>query len=277
MKAKNRYERQERLFGKEGQEKLGRTHVVIVGVGGIGSHVAQQLAHLGVGNITFIDDDKLEDTNLNRLIGVYDNDKIGTPKVEIIERLIKQINPNLAVNSIPDTVVSKAGFEALKNGDFIFGCVDNDGVRSFINEVAQAFEIPYLDVATGIDPEDMDYGGRMIFINGECCLYCLNEIDHEEVRIYFESPEAKNDREEIYGINKDDLGDSGPSVVNLNGILASLATTEFMIYMTGLRKPKKFLNYNGKMGTLNNRTDNPNEGCYYCNSVRGSEKVNYAL
>jgi molybdopterin/thiamine biosynthesis adenylyltransferase len=275
MTIRNKYERQERLFGKEGQRRLNNTHVLIIGVGGVGSHVAQQLAYIGVGKISFIDDDKLEDTNLNRLIGVYDSDEVGTPKTKIIERLIKLIDPNITVNEISDNVVSKVGFEALTNANFIFGCVDNDGVRSYINEVAQAFEIPYLDVATGIDPEYIDYGGRVIFVNGEGCLYCFNEIDHEEVRTYFENPEAQKDRKEIYGIKNEDLEDSGPSVVNLNGVLASLATVEFMVYITGLRKPKKFLAYNGKMGSLNNRIDNPNGGCYYCNTLRGSHTTSY--
>ena len=275
MNCKNRHERQERLFGKEGQEKINKMHVVIIGVGGVGSHVAQQLAHLGVGKLTVVDEDKLEETNLNRLIGVYDQDPIGTSKVQIIYRMIKIINPVIKVDVIEGSIVSDTGLSVLRNADFLFGCVDDDGVRSFINEVAQAHEIPYMDIATEIHPEDMDYGGRAIFINGQGCLYCHNEIDQEEVNKFFETPESRRDREIIYGLDKDDLGDSGPSVVTLNGVLASLACTEFMVFVTGLREPKTFLKYNGKLGIVTKNTDEPTKGCYYCESIRGSKKINY--
>lgn len=277
MNTKNRHERQERLFGREGQKKLKDTHVVVIGVGGVGSHIAQQLAHLGVGKLTIIDKDGLEDTNLNRLIGVYDDDPLDTPKVEIIGRLINKINPEIVVDPIENSALSKKGLSALKNANFVFGCVDNDGVRSYLNEIVQAFEIPYIDVATEIHPEDMDYGGRCIFINGNGCLYCYEEIDHEEVNHFFESNEARKDKEKIYGLDKNELGDSGPSVVTLNGVLASLAATEFMVFITGLRKPKNFLKYNGKLGTVNNNTDEPKEECYYCFSVRGSKDINYTF
>lgn len=275
MNSKNRHERQERFFGQEGQEKINKMHVVIVGVGGVGSHVAQQLAHLGVGKLTIVDEDKLEETNLNRLIGVYDQDPIGTSKVHIIYRMIKIINPDIKIDVIEGSIVSDIGLSVLRKADFVFGCVDDDGVRSFINEVAQAFEIPYMDIATEIHPEDMDYGGRIIFINGQGCLYCYNDIDQEEVNRYFESPEARKDREKIYGLDKDELGDSGPSVVTLNGVLASLACTEFLVFATNLRQPKKYLKYNGKIGIVTINTDEPAKECFYCESIRGSKETSY--
>ena len=77
-----RFERQVRLFGKEGQERIKNAHVAVIGAGGIGSHVVQQLAFLGVGCLTIIDSDDLEETNKNRLIGSrYDDPIPGTKKV----------------------------------------------------------------------------------------------------------------------------------------------------------------------------------------------------
>src|SRR6266568_7826983 len=69
MTKNNRFERQIRLFGKDGQDKLARLRACIVGVGGLGSHLVQQFALLGLGRITVIDPDIVEISNMNRLIG----------------------------------------------------------------------------------------------------------------------------------------------------------------------------------------------------------------
>jgi len=77
----DRFERQIRLFGEDGQKKIQNASVAIVGAGGLGSHVVQQLGFLGVGSLIIIDPDELEETNRNRLIGVHYDDPIpGTKK-----------------------------------------------------------------------------------------------------------------------------------------------------------------------------------------------------
>jgi tRNA A37 threonylcarbamoyladenosine dehydratase len=79
-----------RLNSKRG---AGRSRAALVGLGGGGSHVAQQLAHIGLGNFLLIDPDFIEDTNLNRLVGATLEDvKLGTAKVDIAERVIKGVN-----------------------------------------------------------------------------------------------------------------------------------------------------------------------------------------
>ena len=78
----DRFDRQIRLFGKEGQERIKNTYITIVGAGGLGSHVIQQLAFLGVGCLSIVDPEDLDETNLNRLIGAHWDDPIpGTKKV----------------------------------------------------------------------------------------------------------------------------------------------------------------------------------------------------
>ena len=267
------YERQIRLFGYEGQLKLVKSSVAIVGIGGLGSHIVQQLAHLGVGQLTLIDDDLLDDTNFNRLIGLNCNDAIGTPKVDILKRLIKNINPSIKVEVIQDSAISKSGLECIKKSSFVFSSVDNDGVRSYLNELVQAFEIPCIDVATEIHLDPVEYGGRVIFIDEKGCLVCYSELDQNEVSGYFQGPNARKDLNDIYGVDKSHLNDSGPSVVTLNGVLASLATIEFVVYVTGLRDPFKYLTYRGSSGIVTKSVDNTIADCYYCNSVRGSGKI----
>src|SRR3989442_11484933 len=99
----DRFERQERLFGKEGQAKLRAARVAVVGVGGLGTHVVQQLALLGVGELALIDSEELAESNRNRYVGARHDDPIpGTQKVFIGERLTKEIDPTIQIVKIPE-------------------------------------------------------------------------------------------------------------------------------------------------------------------------------
>lgn len=265
----NMHSRQIEFFGEEGQKKLLLNHSIIVGTGGVGSHVAQQLAFLGVGAITLIDGDHLEETNLNRLIGVKAGDPLGMPKVDIAERNILSIKTDIQVAKIQDSFITKSGFRALRQADIVFGCVDNDGARLVLNEFCLAYELPYIDIASDIMPDGLEYGGRIVSVfNDKGCLYCRGEIDEVNAGKDLENPKARKDREAIYGVMKDELGETGPSVVSINGVVASLAVTEFMLHFTGKRMAQLFLNYTGSRGIVNNR-DKSDDDCYYCNVVRG--------
>jgi len=264
------YERQKRFFGFQGQEILKEARVSVIGVGGTGSHVVQQLAYMGVGEISLIDMDVLEPSNKNRLIGSSYNHPEGKPKTEISKELVGFINPKIKINQIQDSIFTEIAINEAKKSDFIFTCFDNDGPRAYMNEFVQAYEIPCLDIASGIYTESMDYGGRIIFIDDSGCLACLNELDQEEIRLYNESTEQKKDRKSIYGIDKSKLNDSGPSVISINGVIASLAVTDFMLYITGIRLPTKYTVYDGKTGMVRPNTTKPEPGCYFCKEIRGS-------
>ena len=96
----DRFDRNMRFFGKDGQDEIAKAHVAIVGIGGLGTHVVQQLSLLGIGHLTLIDNEELDVTNLNRYVGVRHSDPItGTMKVIIGERTAKEINPNIKVNT----------------------------------------------------------------------------------------------------------------------------------------------------------------------------------
>lgn len=270
-----RYERQERFFTTTGQQKIRNTHVSVVGLGGTGSHVVQQLALLGVGELSLIDFDELEKTNLNRIIGARSDDRIpGTYKVEIAKRVVNSIDPSIRVNDIRKSILSKEAIHNLIKSNFIFGCVDNDGPRLVMNEICCAYEIPYIDIASEINMEDgIDFGGRVFFNYDENgCLICCNELDSSEINEFFYNPSQKADIRRIYGIPNEEIRDSGPSVVCINGIVASLGIIEFMSYITKLpRSRNRLLNYRGKKGVVNIGLVQPKPDCYYCNNVRGKK------
>ena len=144
-----RFDRQMRFFGKEGQERLTATRVAVVGVGGLGTHVVQQLASLGIGGFDLIDSEELAITDRNRYVGVRHDDPIpGTRKVDIGERIIKEIYPRIPVDKIHDSLVSEQAFEAVICADYVFGCLDCEGARLILNELCASYSRPYFDLAS---------------------------------------------------------------------------------------------------------------------------------
>lgn len=274
---KNRNSRQIEFFGNKGQEIINKLSILVVGAGGLGSHIIQQLAFLGVRKIVMIDDQALDLTNTNRLIGYKYGDilssesKKGDPKIDIGKRTVNQINPNINVIGIDKNLISKEGLEAIKKADFVFGGLDNDGARLFLNEVCLAYEVPLIDCATEILPDVDEFGGRIVFmLNSRGCLYCSGQIDPDQAGEDLENENARFDRKAIYGLSDEELDRSGPSVVSINGIIASLAITEFLVFVTGIKKPSFILKYYGSQNRITkiNPPDN-NVGCIYCNSIRG--------
>jgi molybdopterin/thiamine biosynthesis adenylyltransferase len=251
----------------------------VVGAGGLGSHIVQQLAFLGVGHLTVIDPDELDRSNLNRLVGSRFDDPIpGTKKVDIAKRLVQSIDPSIGATAIPKDLRTREALDIIECSDCVFGCLDNDGGRLILNELCVAFEIPYFDLATDIPPDDKLYFGGRIFLTNDssCCLYCSNEITIQDASRYLASAETKLEYEHVYGVDKKYLDNAGPSVVSLNGIIASLAATEFMVMVTSIRPPFKFLKYTGNMGIVTKPVDGSQiKDCYYCHSIRGKkEKAN---
>src|SRR5256712_71146 len=224
----SRFDRQESFFGKAGQEKLRHASVAIVGVGGLGTHVAQQLALLGIGKLALIDHEELSETNRNRYVSARHDDPIpGSPKVLLGERMVKAFNPDVIVETVPYELCSPQAFEAVNASDFVMGCLDSAGPRLVLTELCAAYSRPYFDLATEIHPgEPLVYGGHVCFSNGEGCLVCLEELDVAEAQRDLATPEAQAERRRIYGVEHQDLAESCPSVVSLNGVVASLCVTE---------------------------------------------------
>lgn len=262
------------FFGEDGQRKLGSLRVVVVGLGGTGSVVSQELAYLGVGALVLVDPEELDITNLGRYVTARHGDAIpGSPKVRLAGRMISEIDPDIKILEIPESLFSAVAFEEIKAADAVFGCVDHDGVRFVLNELCVAYERPYFDVATGI-PSPGDYGGRAYSVlDGNGCLVCWGELDQDEVDELLTTAEQRAARDGAYGVPRDVLGDSGPSVISINGVVASLAVTEFLVWATALRKPAERLVYRGNRAIVNRIQDPAQPDCYYCKSLRGQRET----
>jgi molybdopterin/thiamine biosynthesis adenylyltransferase len=258
------------LFGTEGQERIAETSVAIVGLGGLGSHVAQQLAYLGVLSFRLVDGDVVSVSNLNRLVGATDRD-IGAQKTDITARMISAIQPSASVTRAAREFTLEDASD-LERPNLLFGCVDGDPARLEMVRYASAYALPYIDLASDVAPGG-EFGGRVVFAkDGKRCLSCLGELDQHELARAGMTDEQRAADDEIYGIDRDVIGDTGPSVVSINGVVASLGVTEFLAWASGLREPQGYLNYRGDRGTVGARADPPRSYCYYCMSLWGSER-----
>ena len=266
----DRYHCSTLLFGAEGQRRLSNISVAVIGTGGLGSPLIQHLSLLGVKRITSVDYDELDETNRNRFIGARHDDPVpGSPKVDLVNRMIQEINLEVESIALQCGLVSDEAFAAVQAADWVFGCFDKDGPRAILNELCSAYEKPYIDLASDV-PEPGIYGGRVcVSINSNGCLDCLGLLDRKEVRRYLETTGQREWEDKIYGIDRGTLETKGPSVSPINGVVASLAATEFMAAATGLRSPTRLQEYRGWQSKVVVITDAPRPDCLCCTGIRG--------
>lgn len=167
-----------------------RTEATIVGLCGGGSHVAQQLAHIGIGRFNLVDFDRVEDHNINRMVGLTAEEaERGDLKVDVIARRIRGINPNayIKVFAQPWQVVG----QELKFSTIIFGCVDSYGVRDELERFARRYLIPYIDVGMDVHGEEERYavsGQIILSLPNRPCMRCFGFVTEarlaEEARGY---------------------------------------------------------------------------------------------
>lgn len=219
MTARGDFSRQS-FLGEDSEAVLAEVRVAIVGLGGGGSHIAQQLAHVGVGHFRLIDPQEIDASNLNRLVGATEEDVIeGTAKVKIAKRVIQSIRP------WADVEVSQTEWQAaadlLKDAHVVFGCVDGYRQRMYLERAARRFGLPYIDIGMDVTRlADRHYAvaGQMIATRpGGPCMRCLGFLTQQRL-----------DQEE------NDYADAGinPQVVWTNGTLASLAVGAFARLLT---------------------------------------------
>lgn len=120
----NFYDRTERLLGADAVAKLARAHVVVLGVGGVGSWAAEALARAGIGELTLVDFDRIAPSNLNRQVHALTS-TIGRLKVEVMAERLAQINPALTIHTHAERLLPEALPDYLADGDFTIDCIDD--------------------------------------------------------------------------------------------------------------------------------------------------------
>jgi molybdopterin/thiamine biosynthesis adenylyltransferase len=262
-----RYDRQIRAFGTSGQQALKSLRVGIVGLGGTGSVVLQELVYLGVRDFVLLDPDTVEKTNLNRLVGATPS-SLRKPKVDVAAAWAKRINREITVTAKKDSALRAEVTRSLAEVDFLFCCTDSHGSRAVLNQFVYQYLVPAIDMGVVIATA----GGRVTHVAartqmlapGLACMACGNLLDAEQVRRDLMTDFERQQDPYIVGQRE-----PAPAVISLNATIASMAITMFLNATVGIPGSARFVNYNAMTGTSRPVLCIPHPSCVVC-SHRGA-------
>ncbi|MGQ9539230.1 MAG: HesA/MoeB/ThiF family protein [Candidatus Bathycorpusculaceae bacterium] len=155
-------------LGQEGQEKLAKSKVAVVGLGGLGTASSLYLALAGVGHLRLIDQDTVEQQNLHRQV-LYTPKDLSYPKAEVSAKRLMKVNPFIAVEAVPENLNADNIERLLKDVNCVVDGLDNMRTRYLINRTCAKLKIPYVfGAAIGIE------GNLSVFAPPETpCLECV--------------------------------------------------------------------------------------------------------
>jgi adenylyltransferase/sulfurtransferase len=130
-------------FGEEGQQKLKDSHIVIVGVGGLGCVSATYLTAAGVGHITIVDFDTIELSDLNRQI-LYWEEEIGEKKVVVAQRKLSKLNPTVEITPVFARITEDNALSLIDKAQVVVDGLDNFATRLLVNSACIKKKIPYI-------------------------------------------------------------------------------------------------------------------------------------
>lgn len=206
-----------------------RQRIVLAGVGGIGSVLAEQLVRSGFSRLGLIDPDVLELSNLNRFAGGYRTD-IGRPKIEVTADHVRRINPDVRIDCVADTVETPAAVSLMAAADWIIVSTDSHSSRQSVQNTALRFGVPLLSAGVSITVSEENGKHRIVDESGEVitvrygdgyCLHCLGRINP-----YVAAAEAHPDPAVREGLVQKGyvrgLNIKEPAVMPLNAVVASI-------------------------------------------------------
>lgn len=250
------YDRQTRIFGDRGQAILASCKVAVVGLGGVGSLVAEYLARLGVGELVFIDPDRLDPTNLPRVVGARRCDavpllqdharprwmqrlgaRLATPKVKIAARVARQASRGIRITAVSHSVIEADVALLLTDCDHVFLAADSALARRLVNSISHQYLIPNTQVGSKVTVVDGQIADIFSVLRmsspGSGCLQCNGLIP--AWRLTEEATDQDQRRRQRY-VDDDDV--HAPSVITLNAVAASRAVDDWLMAICGLTDPK---------------------------------------
>lgn len=235
-----RFSRQS-FLGGGGQTAIARVRVAIVGLGGGGSHIAQQLSYLGIRHFRLFDGDYVDDTNMNRMIGATPaHAQSNVRKADVIRRAIEQIAPGAHVETHEGPWQDYP--ELLRGADLTFGGVDSFSQRRELEIGCRRYLVPYIDIGMDVhqvSSEAPRMAGQVILsMPGGPCMSCIGFLTEDRL-----STEGSH-----YG-----AAGSRPQIVWANGVLASTAVGLATDLLTGWSRRSErlvYLLFDGNQGTV---------------------------
>ncbi|MGV5034070.1 ThiF family adenylyltransferase [Streptomyces sp. NRAIS4] len=220
-------------MGDRGQEALARLRVAVVGLGGVGSILVEELARLGVGELVLIDSETVDATNVPRLLAAERTD-IERQKTDLAARNASRANPQIRLTKIPRRVENPEALRELVLCDWIFLAADSHSDRHWVNAVVHEFLIPATQVGVKI-PISRDgsigqiHTATRLIAPGIGCMWCNGLIDPTELAIEMH-PEAEREQARYLP------GVPAPSVMPFNTLAVGEAVTHFLLASAGLHE-----------------------------------------
>lgn len=263
------FDRQIRAYGRDGQRLLQHLKVAIVGLGGTGSAVAEQLVRLGIKDLLLVDPDTLEPSNVPRVWGAYPEDaRRSARKVDVAARHLERIASDASLQVNAGSIVRQSVIAALRDRDLVFGCTDNHLSRAVLNRFAHQYLIPVVDMGVRLDARAGHVtaaGGRVSLVGaGLTCLQCSRHVDPEQVRLEA-MPESERSALAREGYVQG-LADPAPAVISLNTTVASMGVTaalNMFVLLTGSPGPVTQI-YDASAGTVFAVSARHDLGCDVC-------------
>lgn len=227
----NTQDRAIRIFGIEGQKNIESLKVGIVGVGGNGTAVAEQIVRLGIKEILLLDHASISKSNISRMheTSVLD---VGKSKSITLKKKLSRIYNDTRITAINDKVWKTESIRQLKECDIIFGCLDNTAKgRVVLDILKNAYYIPYIDMGLKIclskDKNNFDIYGRVdLLIPGDGCLSCHKAINFNDLNSEMYKG-TQLDNEYLIGMDKS----VDPQIIPYNTILASASVSLLLEYI----------------------------------------------
>ncbi len=229
------FDRNVQAFGAAVQQTLGDLNIGVVGCGGTGSIVAEQLVRLGVRHLTLVDPDELSESNLTRVYGSTVSD-VGKPKVMILKRHLMRIAPNIRCETIQSMVTLESAARRLIGCDVVFGCTDDNAGRLVLSRLATYLLTPVIDCGVILSSDStgqlMGIDGRVTILSpGQACLICRDRVNLARAGAELLTPDERVRREdEGYAPA---LAQTEPAVVTFTTIVGSTAVSELLERLIG--------------------------------------------
>jgi molybdopterin-synthase adenylyltransferase len=266
------FDRQRLALGNHGQEILRDLHVAIVGMGGTGSVCFAQLAHLGVGRITVIDADTVDESNVSRIIGATSTD-VGTEhKVSVASRYATKLALGTCVSALRGHLGVNVSTTAVESCDVALSCVDRQTPRALLNRLAYEKAIPMIDMGSAFR---VDMSGKVVAAAGRVvvvgpdrpCLACWGHLDPSRLRIEALSPEDRARQAAEGYVDGADIPQ--PSVIAFNTMVAGAAVIELLRLVTGFAgadEPPTRLSFDFESGTVRRNRLPGSQRCSICSA-----------
>ncbi len=250
------FDRQSRLLGDEGQALLRRTKVGVVGAGGVGSLVVEYVARLGVGHLVVVDPERLDITNLSRVVGSRVLDtlpwltrvgrptwlrnlglRLATKKVDVCRRVVRQAPGRVEFEGLFGDFVDEGVARRFRDCDFLFLAADSMQARLVFNALVHQYLIPGVQIGSKVPVDKASGRVGEVFSAARPvtpdlgCLWCNGAISPS--RLQNEAMSATERRAWAY---VDDPTVIAPSVISLNAVASAEAVNDFLFWLVGLRQ-----------------------------------------